>query len=140
MRNVFLVLLVSMVASTCLADDLRGYIFLAIRDGKASGPVTDPVVTKMLAAKTGSQDKPTATVDVVGHYQDPSCKRVRVSISQSGVNTVEGRLITLPLPPFELNLCLNGRPPAETLATEAVRARQVELDRALGRPNQPANR
>ncbi len=134
MRNILLVLLMSMIAPTCLADDLRGYIFLAIRDGKASGPITDPVVTKMLAAKTGSRDTPTATVDVVGHYQDPSCKRVRIAISQPGVKTVEGTLITLPLPPFELNLCLNGRPPAETLASEAVRARQAELDRVLGRP------
>lgn len=131
MRKAAAILILSVVPILAQAEDLNGYIFLAIKNGSAGGPVTD-AMAKMIKAKTGSAETPQAKVEVVGQFQDPTCKRVRVAISQGGVKTLEGKVITLPIPPFELNICLNGRPPAETMDPAAVQARAEALHKQMG--------
>lgn len=105
------------------ADDLREMLFVAIGTGQHTGVLEGPLAAQV-SKVTGSRDSIQATVTAVGDFIRPDCKRLRVALRQSGVPTRQGPMAVLELPPFELNMCLNGQPPSETLdpAHQAQRA------------------
>ncbi len=99
------------------AAELNEYMRAAIRDGDASGVVTGSVA-QTVTAQTGSTDLLVATIKTVGTFASPECKRLRVSLLKRSVRSVEGPVVDFNLPPFEVNMCLDGKPPAETLTPE----------------------
>lgn len=111
-------LLTVFVMSFAHGAELNSYMRAAVLDGEASGVVTG-TVAKTVAAQTGSTDELLASVKTVGSFSSPDCKRLRVSLLKKNVKSVEGPVVDLNLPPFEVNMCLDGKPPAETLTPEA---------------------
>ena len=118
------------ICGNACADELRDYLIVAIKHGHAYGPITGSVA-QTITARTGSDRIPMARVDAVRNYQDTGCKRLRVAITQDGVRTRDGRVITLPIPPFEMNMCLDGQPPKETLDPVLVQKREEMLKRQV---------
>lgn len=108
------------------ATELRDIINQAIENGKAGGILTGPMAT-MISARTGSLSPPIAVVETVGSFASPECKRVRVTVMQTDVKNKKGLLVGVTLPPFELNMCLNGQPPTETLTTPEAQKRVLQL-------------
>lgn len=120
MRRYFLPLTTLFVLSFGLpaqARELNEYLRAAIVDGEAGGVVTGGVA-KTVAAQTGSDDQLVATITTIGSFVSSECKRLRVSLLKKSVKSVEGPMVDLNLPPFEVNMCLDGKPPAETLTPE----------------------
>jgi len=126
---------IAIVALTILAApvgavELQDIIRQSIRDGKAGGELTGRI-SDAIAARTGSTLLPQALVETIGSFVDPGCKRVRVLIRQGGVRSKDGKLVIVAFPSFELNMCLDGSPPKETLGVEAVKLRQEDLRRQM---------
>ncbi|MDK9702565.1 MAG: hypothetical protein OEL20_05450 [Sulfuritalea sp.] len=110
------------------AAELNDYLRAAISNGDASGVVTG-AIAKTVAAQTGSDDLLVASVKTVGAFASPECKRLRVSLLKKSVKSIEGPVVDLSLPPFEVNMCLDGKPPAETLTPDVQKQqREAALD------------
>lgn len=136
MHKIALALALSGASLAATGAELRDYLYVALRSGQASGPVTGAIAENIMA-RTGSARTPIATVNVVGEFKEPGCKRMRVAISQEDVKTTDGRLVTAQIPPFEMNLCPNGSAPKETLDPVAVEQRREMLRKQmeiLGKP------
>jgi hypothetical protein len=122
------------------AAELNDYLFAAIRNGTATGEVGGPVV-QMVTAKTGSSGALVATVTAVAGFANTECKRLQVRLRKSGVPSVQGSVVDLNLPPFEINMCLDGKPPMETLSpsiqTQQHEAAQAILSRVRPPPAPP---
>jgi len=128
-KNLIVVALI-VTAVPASAAELVDIIRQSIRDGKAGGELTG-AISETIAARTGSARPPQALVETINSFADPDCKRVRISIRQDGVQDKAGRIGIVALPSFELNMCLDGSPPKETLGADAVRHRQEVLLRQM---------
>lgn len=123
-----LALLVGVVVTSgpAAATELRDMLFAAIQHGEQS-EVLSGEIAERIAGTTGSREPIEATVTPVGNFAGRECRRLRIAIRQHGVKTVPGALVRVNLPPFELNMCLNGQPPAETQTSKALQQQSDRL-------------
>lgn len=117
MRILLLVLCLS-VANQVMAEPMSVMIKRVVVKGedKVSGvlPANDPAA-KMLSQSTGSRAPVRLEIETIKRFQQPGCKRIRMTFSQ---DLGKGKVFTTPF--GEMNVCADGSPPLEGVDLDNV--------------------
>ncbi|GMG94861.1 hypothetical protein ACUXAV_006427 [Cupriavidus metallidurans] len=109
--------LLSLVCTNALAAAPKDVLFAAIRSGQASEILNGPVAENW-QSKSHSTAPVLMSAKVVKRYKG-ECARLRVTMRQEHVPLKDGGAAPLEFS-YELNLCTDGSPPAETVDWSAV--------------------
>ncbi len=107
------------VPQSASADSMRELFRTALKDGKSEG-VLDDNIAYMFKNATGSNDPVAVHITQIESYESPSCGRLHVEMSQSGIKGNDGKTYT-GNPGFDISICADGRPPKEIASLNASR-------------------
>ena len=112
-KSILSVACLSMLAGTAHASTIKELLMGALNspDGTSKG-IVDGKEAETVHLTTGATDPLKGEVTTIKHYKQEGCSRLALKLIQPNTPTKEGTPTDLVLH-YELNLCRNGKPPAD---------------------------